>query len=114
MFHSYGNKNNEVLLQYYGFVEDINVNDYYTADLLQFAKAHGNVSVDRIEEWQASPYLPALQEVMHSMLQHDWNMSNSAHILLLGLPCCPALIEQGACTVLYLGKTPVCSLWEIV
>ena len=67
VFHSYGNKNNEVLLQYYGFVEDINVNDYYTADLLQFAKAHGNVSAERIEEWQASPYLPALQQVRHSI-----------------------------------------------
>lgn len=63
VFHSYGDKNNEVLLQYYGFVEDVNVNDYYTADLLQFVKAHGNVTTERLEEWESSPYLLTLQQV---------------------------------------------------
>lgn len=63
MFFSYGDKNNEILLQYYGFVEEFNAKDDYKADLMQYVKAHGNVSADRIEEWEASPYLPSLQQV---------------------------------------------------
>lgn len=79
VFHSYGDKSNEVLLQYYGFVEDINVNDYYTADLLQFVKARGNVTAERLEEWEASPYLPTLQQVISTFCEVH-HMCHDSHV----------------------------------
>ena len=63
VFHSYGDKNSELLLQYYGFVEEINVNDYYTADLLQFLKKEGDASTAQIELFESSPYVASLEQV---------------------------------------------------
>ena len=63
VYHSYGDKRNEALLQYYGFVEEDNVHDYYTADLLQFVKEHGNATWRRIEAFESGPYVESLTQV---------------------------------------------------
>ena len=63
MTHSYGDKNNEILLQYHGFVEEANANDFYTADLLQFMKTKGIATSSRVEAFEDSPYIAGLEKV---------------------------------------------------
>ena len=49
VYHSYGDKSNDVLLLFYGFVEMQNINDVYLADLAEYVQQ--NVNVDQ-ERWQ--------------------------------------------------------------
>ena len=63
MTHSYGDKTNEALLQFYGFVDTQNVNDVYTADMADWVKAHYGVLEER---WQ---FLETDAIAMHSLQQ---------------------------------------------
>ncbi|KAL0038391.1 hypothetical protein WJX77_004597 [Trebouxia sp. C0004] len=52
--HSYGEKPNEDFLQYYGFVDIENVNDAYTADLMQWVKQHFHAETGRVQAAEKS------------------------------------------------------------
>ena len=52
--HSYGEKPNEDFLQYYGFVDIENVNDAYTANLMQWVKQHFHAETGRVQAVEKS------------------------------------------------------------
>lgn len=63
MTHSYGDKTNEALLQFYGFVDTDNVNDVYTANMVDWVKKHYGVLEERLQ------FLETDAIVMHSLQQ---------------------------------------------
>ena len=73
--HSYGDKSNEMLLQFYGFVEMKNVNDIYMADMYEWTKQRHNVSEER---WQFLESDPLVMQALHqasplpSTIMHSW------------------------------------------
>jgi len=60
--HSYGDKSNEMLLQFYGFVEMDNANDIYMADLYKWTKQRHNVSEER---WRFLESDPLVMQELH-------------------------------------------------
>ncbi len=67
--HSYGAKPNEDFLQYYGFVDTENVNDAYTADVLQWVTQHHQLEPERVQALEKDvPALKALQQVLSQTL----------------------------------------------
>lgn len=60
--HSYGDKSNEMLLQFYGFVEMKIVNDIYMADMYEWTKQRHNVSEER---WQFLESDPLVMQGLH-------------------------------------------------
>lgn len=73
VFHSYGDKNNEDLLNFYGFVEENNVHDFYTANLLQFAESQGYVSSDWAGAFAASHRAATLEKAQ--LRAEGWSAS---------------------------------------
>lgn len=53
--HSYGDKSDEALLQFYGFVETDNPHDVYTADIADWVTAHHRVETERWQFLETSP-----------------------------------------------------------
>ncbi|KAL0024826.1 hypothetical protein WJX79_002354 [Trebouxia sp. C0005] len=60
--HSYGDKSNEMLLQFYGFVEMDNINDIYMADMYEWTKQRHNVSEER---WHFLESDPLVMQALH-------------------------------------------------
>lgn len=60
--HSYGDKSNEMLLQFYGFVEMNNINDIYMADMYEWTKQRHNVSEER---WHFLESDPLVMQALH-------------------------------------------------
>ncbi len=60
--HSYGDKSNEMLLQFYGFVEMDNINDIYMADMYEWTKQRHNVSEER---WHFLESDPLVMQELH-------------------------------------------------
>ncbi|KAL0044789.1 hypothetical protein WJX82_009632 [Trebouxia sp. C0006] len=65
--HSYGDKSNEMLLQFYGFVEMDNINDMYMADMYEWTKQRHNVSEDRWHFLESDPLV--MQELHQAELK---------------------------------------------
>lgn len=62
--HSYSAKPNEDFLQYYGFVDSDNVNDVYTADVLQWVTQHFQMAEEQLQAVEAdAAALWSLQQV---------------------------------------------------
>ncbi|DBB01977.1 TPA: hypothetical protein ACH3X1_000563 [Trebouxia sp. C0004] len=60
--HSYGDKSNEMLLQFYGFVEMENIHDIYMADMYEWTKQRDNVSEER---WHFLESDPLVMQALH-------------------------------------------------
>lgn len=45
---SYGDKPNEIFLQYYGFVDTSYASDFYTADLVEYVQQKQGIPADRL------------------------------------------------------------------
>ena len=60
--HSYGDKSNEMLLQFYGFVEMDNINDIYMTDMYEWTKQRHNVSEER---WHFVESDPLVMQALH-------------------------------------------------
>ncbi len=66
--HSYGEKPNEDFLQYYGFVDIENVNDAYTANLMQWVKQHFHAETGRVQAVEKSKAATKLLKQVASTL----------------------------------------------
>ena len=76
ILHSYGAKPNEDFLQYYGFVDIDNVNDAYTADLLQWVMQHFHAEADRVQAVQKSK---AASQLLKQVFFHAAHPTMSNH-----------------------------------
>ena len=62
--HSYGDKSNELLLQFYGFVEMDNIHDVYMADMVAWVRQQHNVDEER---WQFLETDPLAMQSLHQV-----------------------------------------------
>ena len=82
--HSYGEKPNEDFLQYYGFVDIENVNDAYTADLMQWVIQHFHAETSRVQAVEKSK--AALRLLRQVTLAQSWQIcSDSTYITIFSV-----------------------------
>lgn len=92
---SYGQKPNEIFLQFYGFVDTSYASDFYTADLLEYVQQQQGVPEDRLETLQ--PNLELLQAVESVSVLLDSHILSHRYLhmsLHFRLPHANAMQEQ--------------------